>query len=313
MKKQPLLVIVGPTASGKTALAVALAQKYGGEVISADSMQIYRGMDIATAKPTPEEMGGVPHHLLDFVERDRDFSVADYLKCAREKIAEVAGRGRLPIVAGGTGLYISSLVDNVLFSGETLPSSIRVRLTQEAQALGNEAMLHRLMQVDEETARTLHPNNIKRIIRALEVFEATGKKLSEYKDESRLEESPYNACMIGLNFQDRARLYDRINRRVDVMLERGLLEEARGVYADSGLKTAHQAIGFKEFIPYFEGEASLTECVEKLKQETRRYAKRQLTWFRRDERIHWLYPDENLSMENILQSCEKIIANTNFL
>lgn len=310
MKKQPLLVVVGPTASGKTALAVELAKKYNGEVISADSMQIYRGMDIATAKPTQDEMQGIRHHLLNFAEPDKPFSVAEYLKLARETIAQVARGGKMPVVAGGTGLYISSLLDHVQFSEATSKSPVRDRLQTLAEEIGPDAMHAKLAEVDPETARTLHPNNRFRIIRALEVFELTGKPFSEVKASSRVEESPYEVCMLGLGFHDRQKLYDRINRRVDVMLEKGLLEEAHAVYETGGLQTACQAIGYKEFLPYFNGGTPLDICVDKLKQETRRYAKRQLTWFRRDERIQWLYVDELDGMQNILERSEKIIANS---
>ncbi|MCX7657747.1 MAG: tRNA (adenosine(37)-N6)-dimethylallyltransferase MiaA, partial [Oscillospiraceae bacterium] len=226
MSKIPILVIAGPTASGKTALAIELAILYDGEIISADSMQIYKGMDIATAKPTKEEMKGIPHHLMGFLDRDKDFSVADYLALAREKIAEISNKGKLPVIAGGTGLYISSLLDNVKFDQSPGKSEIREKLLKETQELGREAMLQRLFEVDEETAKTLHPNNINRIIRALEVYELTGIKMSEHKTMSRCEESPYNACVIGLNFAQRELLYDRINKRVDIMVQKGLLEEA---------------------------------------------------------------------------------------
>ena len=313
MKKQPLLVIVGPTASGKTALAVELAKIYNGEVISADSMQIYKGMDIATAKPTIEEQKGIKHHLISFVEPEQEFSVADYLKLAKQKIKDVAAKGKLPIVAGGTGLYISSLIDNINFDDEFGKTNIREKLNNEAKELGNEAMLERLMQVDEKTAMTLHANNITRIIRALEIFELTGIKFSEYKINNKAEDSPYNACIIGLNFQERQQLYDRINLRVDIMVENGLVDEAKYVYENTNLKTAHQAIGYKELIPFFEGSASLTQCLDKIKQETRRYAKRQLTWFRRDERINWIILDESSKIENIIENSQKIIANLNFL
>ena len=313
MVKQPILVIVGPTASGKTALAVELAKTYNGEVISADSMQIYKGMDIATAKPTAFEQQGIVHHLISFVEQNNDFSVADYLKFANEKIDEISKKDKLPIIAGGTGLYISSLIDNIKFDENISKSSIRDRLIQESEQLGNQVMLDKLMAVDEETAKTLHSNNITRIIRALEVFELTGIKFSEHKIMSRAEESPYDACIIGLNYTDRKQLYERINKRVDIMVESGLIEEAHDVYENSKLRTAHQAIGYKELIPYFNGSTTLIQCLDKIKQESRHYAKRQLTWFRRDERINWILLDENSKIQNILEKCEKIIANSNFL
>ncbi|MBE6838207.1 MAG: tRNA (adenosine(37)-N6)-dimethylallyltransferase MiaA [Ruminococcus sp.] len=309
MKKIPIIVVAGPTASGKTAVAIELAKIYGGEVVSADSMQIYKGMDIATAKPTADEMQGIPHHLISAIDSAESFSVARYLDMARECISDIHSRGKLPIIAGGTGLYISSLVDNVEFDDTGADSSVRERLSAEAVEYGNQYLLDKLTEVDPDTAKTLHPNNLTRIIRALEVFELTGQKLSDMKIKSRENESPYDACMIGLNFNDRQDLYDRINLRVDIMLKNGMLEEAENTYNSANkLKTAHQAIGYKELIPYFEGEATLDECIEKIKLESRRYAKRQLTWFRRDERINWIMLDKNPDVENIITNCKKIIA-----
>lgn len=314
MKKIPLLVIAGPTASGKTALAVELAKLYNGEVVSADSMQIYKGMDIATAKPTIAEQDGVPHHLISFVNQDEPFSVADYLKHAKAVIEDIHNRGKLPIVAGGTGLYISSLIDNIKFdSVSDNDGTVRERLYKEAEASGNEAMLARLAEVDSETAKILHPNNLGRTIRALEVFETTGIPLSEHKRLSRLEETPYNFCIIGLNYQDRQKLYDRINLRVDTMLDAGLLQEAEDIYKNAKLKTAHQAIGYKELIPYFEENAELSDCIDKIKQETRHYAKRQLTWFRKDSRIQWIFLDECYNNAIIIEKSQKIIAISGIL
>lgn len=314
MDKKPIvLVIAGPTASGKTALAVELAKRYDGEIVSADSMQIYKGMDIATAKPTEKEKQGIPHHLMDFLESDTDFSVAEYVRLANEKIAEIIQRKKLPIVAGGTGLYISSLVDNIQFEEIKGDGEYRKSLEREAHEKGNSVLLERLRKVDKETADTLHENNLPRIIRALEVFETTGQKLSDLKKKSREIPSPYEFVIVGLNFSDRQVLYDRINKRVDIMLENGLLEEAETVFKTDGLKTASQAIGYKELFPYFEGKAELDECIQKLKQYTRNYAKRQLTWFRRDDRIHWIMLEEDDDKEKILEKYEKVIANSEIL
>ena len=312
-KKPTVLVIAGPTASGKTALAVELAGRYDGEIISADSMQIYKGMDIATAKPTEEEKQGIPHHLMDFLECDADFSVAEYVRLANEKIAEIIQRGKLPIVAGGTGLYISSLVDNIQFEEIKTVPEYRELLRKEAREKGNAVLLERLREVDKETADTLHENNLTRIIRALEVYETTGQKLSDLKKKSCETPSPYKFIMVGLNFSDRKDLYDRIDRRVDIMLENGLLEEAEAVLSTQGRKTPAQAIGYKELFPYFEGRAELSECIEKLKQYTRNYAKRQLTWFRRDNRIHWIMLEKDDDKEKILEKYEKVIANSKIL
>ncbi|MCI7804116.1 MAG: tRNA (adenosine(37)-N6)-dimethylallyltransferase MiaA [Oscillospiraceae bacterium] len=300
--------VVGPTASGKTALGVEIAKALDGEVISADSMQIYKGMDIATAKPAAEEMQGIPHHLIDFLDRGTAFSVADYVELAGKVIKEVDSRGKLPVIVGGTGLYISSLLENIKFADIECDEKLRKRLENEAAEKGNKYLFEKLKIADPESAAELHPNNLVRVIRALEVFELTGKKLSQYKAESRLEETPYDSVIIGLSYSDRQKLYDRINRRVDIMVESGLVEEARAVFESGNMKTAGNAIGYKELIPYFRNECSLEECVEKIKQETRRYAKRQLTWFRKNAKIHWIMLDEFDDKEKILTFCKKLIA-----
>ena len=308
MAKQPIIVVLGPTASGKTALAVELAKLYNGEVISADSMQIYKGMDILTAKPTEEEKQGIRHHLMDFLETETDFSVADYVKLANIAVDDISSRGKLPVLAGGTGLYINSLIDNIKFDDTTGDKEYRERLLAIANEKGNRYLWERLLEVDEETALSVHENNISRVIRALEVFEKTGERLSEHKKSSRLEESRFEPAMIGLTFSDRQMLYDRINKRVDAMIDDGLVNEAKEIYYSRNLNTAHQAIGYKELIPYFSGQASLEDCIEKIKMETRRYAKRQLTWFRRDKRINWIEVDKYENIEDILEKVKKYIA-----
>ena len=308
MAKQPIIVVLGPTASGKTALAVELAKLYNGEVISADSMQIYRGMDILTAKPTEEEKQGIRHHLMDFLEPETDFSVADYVKLANMAVDDISRRGKIPILTGGTGLYINSLIDNIKFDDTTGDKEYRERLLAIANEKGNRYLWERLLEVDEETALSVHENNISRVIRALEVFEKTGERLSEHKKSSRLEESRFEPAMIGLTFSDRQMLYDRINKRVDAMIDDGLVNEAKEIYYSRNLNTAHQAIGYKELIPYFSGQASLEDCIEKIKMETRRYAKRQLTWFRRDKRINWIEVDKYENIEDILEKVKKYIA-----
>lgn len=316
VEKQPLIVVVGPTASGKTKTGVMLAKLFDGEVVSADSMQIYKAMSVSTAKPTPEEMQGVPHHLIDFADVSISFSVADYVDMAREKIADIASRGKMPIIVGGTGLYINSLIDNVKFDDTCSSTEIRDRLYAIAEEKGNHYLWEKLCEVDPETASKVHENNLSRVVRALEVFEQTGEKLSVHKKNSRLEQSPYSVCMIGLGFNDRAVLYDRINKRVDIMLRNGLVDEARQFYSLHGANTANQAIGIKELKPYLDGNASLDECVEKIKMESRRYAKRQLTWFRRDERINWIYLDEGdllMSDEELTKILKTIVVKTNFL
>jgi tRNA dimethylallyltransferase len=312
-KKLPVLVVTGATASGKTALGIELAKLYDGEVVSADSMQIYKGMDIATAKPTLEEMQGIPHHLIDFVDRSETFSVADYVQLAYQTFEDIHSRGKLPIVVGGTGLYITSMMDNIQFAEVQSDENLRESLRLEAETLGNAYLLDRLRKVDPETAQTLHENNLGRIIRALEVYELTGKTMHQLKLESRSVETPYNWLAFGITFEDRSKLYDRINRRVDIMVENGLVEECLEVYRHGGLKTSHQAIGYKELIPYFENRVPLETCLETIKQETRHYAKRQMTWFRKDNRINWIISDNFDSINKIVDFCEKAIAKHNFL
>ncbi len=314
MDKKPLIVIVGPTASGKTAVSIELAKKYNGEIISADSMQIYKGMDIATAKPTKREMQGIPHHLISAINENTAFSVADYVKLAKEHIENIYSRGNLPILVGGTGLYINSLVDNIAFDDTSSNKEIRDRLTAEANHNGNAFLLKKLMEIDKETAVTLHENNLTRIIRAIEYFEITGEKLSVQNIRSRQTESIYNPCFIGLNYNDRQDLYDRINLRVDKMIEDGLLLESKEVFENKELATACQAIGFKELIPYFKNEKPLDDCVNYLKQQSRRYAKRQLTWFRRNQRINWIDIDsKNIDLNNIVTRAVSIIDSSNIL
>lgn len=307
---QPIQVIsvVGPTASGKTRLAVELAKHFNGEIISADSMQIYQGMAIATAKPTQEEMQGIPHHLIDFLPPDQTYSVALFVRDAARCIKEITARGRLPIIAGGTGLYVDSLLDHVQFSEEQRDEAYAAQLRAELLQNGVEPLLQRLWEVDAASARRLSAEkNPKRIIRALEFYHTTGTTITEQLAQSRQTPSPYRAVKLGLNFKDREKLYDRINRRVDQMLAQGLIEEAQRVLASPLSCTSVMAIGYKELMPYFQNEATLEECIEKLKRETRRYAKRQLTWFRRDKEIHWLYADEHDSFGELYAAAVQTI------
>lgn len=287
-----IAVIAGPTASGKTALAAEVAKRLHGEVVCADSMQIYRGMNIATAKPTIDEMQGVPHHIVDFLEPSEAFSVADYVELAHKVISDISSRGSLPIICGGTGLYIDSLTENIAFQQTVSETPVRSELKALAAEKGNAYLLEILREIDPECAARLHENNINRIIRAIEVYRTTGVTMSEQIRLSRQSGSPYSVCRICLDYRDRSVLYDRIDRRVDIMLENGLLDEAEKVLSDGTLKTARQAIGYKELAPYFSGELPLSECIDNLKRSTRRYAKRQLTWFRRNPDANWLYPDE---------------------
>ena len=288
-----MVAIGGPTATGKTALSVALAKEFGGEVVNADSMQIYRGLDIGTAKPTAEERQGIPHHLMDFLPPEAPYSVADFTAAAAPLIEQLNSAGKLPIVTGGTGLYITSLMKGTAFAPEKTDPAIRARLQTEADEQGSAALYARLQQIDPAYAEKLHPNNLPRVIRALELFEATGRRMSEQQRAALAAEPPYRSLCICLTCRDRAELYRRIDRRVDSMLQNGVLEEAKLVYDNSETyRTAAQAIGYKEFFPYFAGEKPLNDCTNRLKQATRNYAKRQLTWFRHQANGVWLYVDE---------------------
>lgn len=309
MKKIKTIFIVGPTASGKTALSIELAKNFGGEIICADSMQIYKGIHIASAAPDESEKCGIPHHLFEFLDLDTQFSVADYVKLAREKIKEIAARNKLPIIVGGTGLYISSLLQNIEFTEESNDNDLRESLEKLFDEVGAEEMLSRLAQFDPQTAERLHPNNRRRIIRAFEVYKLTGKTLTEQNENSKLNPSDLEPLVIGITYKDRELLYNRINKRVDLMLNNGLLEEAKINFANNSNKGGFQAIGHKEFYPYFNNEINLDEAIEVLKRQTRRYAKRQLTWFTKEQSINWLYPDEdscvfekaNIMLENFLK------------
>ena len=293
LSKPRVVAVGGPTASGKTALSVALARAFDGEIINADSMQIYKNLDVGTAKPSAEERQGIPHYLLDFLSPETPYSVADFTAAADPLIRDITARGRLPLVVGGTGLYITSLLSGMAFAPEKTDPAIRARLQARADTEGGAAIYAELQRIDPDYAAQVHPNNLPRVIRALELFEATGRRMSDQRREARPAEAPYHALCLCLTCRDRAVLYSRIDRRVDEMVENGVLDEARQVYDHrDAYRTAAQAIGYKEFFPYFEGTANLTECTERLKQATRNYAKRQLTWFRRQNDAVWLYLDE---------------------
>lgn len=306
-EKIPVVAVVGPTASGKSWLAVELAKWLDSEVVSADSMQIYREMSIGTAKPTEADMDGIVHHMVDFLPISESFSVADYVAMAGECLREIDRRGKLPILAGGTGLYVRSLLQNLDFSEGDKDVSLRAALHQKAVEYGGSVLVEELRQFDPESAERIDPNNIPRLVRAIELYRMTGKTMTQLLEESRRQPSPYQVCMIGLNYRDRAVLYDRINRRVDQMLAAGLLEEADAVLRMEGGKTALQAIGYKELKPYLDGVLPLETAVENMKQGTRRYAKRQLTWFRREPDIHWLYPDDYPTRELLLEAAKTLV------
>lgn len=300
MEKTKIICVVGATASGKTDLAVKLAKAVDGEIISADSMQVYKNMPIATAVATKEEQDGVPHHLVEFLNTDETFSVADYVELAKSKIAEITSRGRVPIVAGGTGLFVDSLVKNISFSEVGSNAEIRTELAEKS----NEELYEKLLKLDPNAAVDIHPNNRKRVIRALELC-MSGTSKTEQNENSLLCDSPYDALYIGIGYKDRHKLYDRINKRVDLMFEAGLENEARQMLGKQGL-TARQAIGHKELQPYIDGKITLDEAAENLKRETRRYAKRQLTWFRRNENINWLYADE-MSKDELVKKAVELV------
>ena len=305
--KIKLITVVGPTASGKTRLGVELAKRYGGEVISADSMQIYKGMQIATAKPTVEEMQGIPHHLMDFLEPNQTYSVAMFVDDAKKCIEDISSRGKIPVIVGGTGLYVDSLLNNISFHESQRDTELSEKLRELYYTEGVDYLLDMLRKFDGESAERLETEkNPKRIIRAIEFYKTTGITITKQNKKSKNEESPYSAIKLGLNFEDRQKLYDRINERVDLMVEAGLVLEAKRVFNSELSFTSVKAIGYKELFPYLKGELPLEECIEKLKQETRRYAKRQITWFKRDKEINWLYPDKADSFEQLFEQAVQI-------
>ena len=307
--KHPVVAVVGPTATGKTALGVSLAQHFSGEVISCDAMQIYKGLDVGTAKVTPEETCGIPHHGVDILTPDKTFSVADFTAMAAELEQQISARGHLPILVGGTGLYVQSFLYGVRFAEEKAPAGLREQLAAELAEKGGAAMYEQLKQADPEAAAAIHPNNQVRVLRALEHYRATGKKLSEQKADSLPPERPYRSLVRGLDFPDRADLYRRIDLRVDKMQDAGILQEAEYVWQNrETFRTAAQAIGYKEFFPYFEGTAPLDACTEKLKQASRNYAKRQLTWFRHMDGVVWLDAGAPDVAEAALRKTDEFLA-----
>ncbi len=288
-----IVAVAGSTASGKTALAVELAHRYGGEVVSCDSMQLYCGMDIGTAKPDETERRGVPHHLFDIVDpvAGGSYSCADYVRDARAAVEDILSRGRLPILCGGTGLYLDAFLRGGSFEVTDTDPALRAALAELCEREGAEALHARLAALDPESAAAIHPNNVKRVIRAIEICHTTGQTKSELDRRSREVDSPYHALVIGLGYRDRSVLYDRIDRRVDAMLAAGLVEETRrlrGLGVFEACPTAAQAIGYKELFPYLDGKETLETAAETLKMATRRYAKRQLTWFSAKPYVSWI-------------------------
>ena len=309
MEKTKVIVIVGPTASGKTSLGIHIAKQFNGEVVSGDSMQIYENMDIATAKPTKEEMDGIKHHLIGFVNPQNEYSVASFCEDAKKVVSEIIKKGKIPIIVGGTGLYIDSFINNITFFQDASSQKIREELYNELNEFGIENLYNELLNVDSEAAKKIHPNNEVKVIRALEIYRSTGKNLTEQNKQSHQNESEYEPLYIGISYKDREKLYERINKRVDIMLQHGLLEEAKEFYKEYASKTAVNAIGYKELKPFIDGEKSLEECVDHLKQSTRRYAKRQLTWFNRNEKIKWVYPDSYEAVGLLYNETERLVEN----
>ena len=313
-EKKPLLILTGPTAVGKTALSIQLAKAVGGEIVSADSMQVYRHMDIGSAKVTEEEMEGIPHYLIDVLDPQDDFNVATFQTLACQAMDEIYSRGNIPIIPGGTGFYIQALLYDIDFKENSEKNPIRKELEQLAKELGDKApgVLHeKLFHIDPEAARQIHANNIKRVIRAIEYFEQTGEKISEHNEEMHQKESPYNFLYYVLT-RDRKTLYERIDKRVDIMIANGLvkeIEELKAMGCHRG-QTSMQGLGYKEILDYLDGSCTLDEAVYILKRDTRHFAKRQLTWFRRERDVRWLDLDRyqgntDLILKDILKDCEE--------
>lgn len=310
-QKIPVAAVVGPTATGKTALGIALAQYCGGEIVSCDSMQIYRGLPIGTAQPNETELSQAPHHLISFLDVREPFSVSDYVTAASEAIRDISSRRKLPILVGGTGLYARSLLRGFSFEETCRDDALRERLFREAEEAGAEVLYERLKQLDPVSAEEIHPHNVKRVVRALEYCELAGEPFSRQAERSKQVESPYWYLMLCLTFRDRQKLYRRINARVDQMMESGLLGEAEAFYrlclTAGQPPTAAQAIGYKELFPYFGGEVPLEEAVENIKRESRRYAKRQITWFSREEHARFLYVDELVGPDGVFRESVRLL------
>ena len=306
--KQKLIVVAGPTASGKTRLAIDIAKSVNGEIVNADSMQIYKYMNIGSAKPTLEEQSEAKHHLIDFLDPDEEFSVADYTDLAHKVIAEIASRGKVPIMCGGTGLYINSVVNDITFGEIETDYKLREELNELAKQHSSQYLLDILKEFDPVSAQRLHPGNLRRIVRAIEFYRTTGIPISEHQEMTKQKESRYEPLMLCVKW-DREVLYDRINKRVDIMMNDGLLDEVKQLMEMGYTKELNsmKGIGYKEIIDYFEGNMSLEDTVNLIKQSSRRYAKRQLTWFRRDKRIHWLDANEDFLAEGI-QLCKEFIG-----
>lgn len=309
MSKIKTISILGPTASGKTGLSIELAKRVGGEIVSCDSMQLYRGMNIGTATPDEKERAGVPHHLMDILDPEEEFSAADYARIASDVIDGIAKRGKVPIICGGTGLYHDSLMKITAFSEGESDEMLRAELYDFAQKNGAVALHERLRAIDPEAADAIHPNNIKRVVRALEVYETTGKTKTETDREQTSGETRYDDTVFVIEYADRNILYSRIEKRVDMMIGEGLEEEARELFSGGHAvgRTAAQAIGYKEFLPYFRGECSLDDVAAQIKLSTRHYAKRQLIWFRRNPEYNRIVPDTDGRIRTASELCDEVM------
>lgn len=311
-KKKPLIIIAGPTAAGKTKSAILLAKKIGGEIVSADSMQVYRHMDIGSAKVSSEEMQGVPHHLINVLEPTEEFNVVRFQTMAKAAMEDIYARGRIPLIVGGTGFYIQSVLYDIDFTENEGDAAYRHELENLAKEKGNETLYRMLTEVDPQSAKELHPNNVKRVIRALEYHRLTGQKISEHNQEQRQKVSPYDAYYFVLTM-DRAKLYHRIDLRVDLMLEQGLVEEVRKL-KEMGLTkndVSMQGLGYKEILAYLDGEMTFEEAVYTVKRDTKHFAKRQMTWFRREPDAVWIDCDpDRRTAENIV---DELLISTNHI
>ena len=308
MQKNKVIVICGPTASGKTALSIELAKKINGEIVSCDSMQIYRDMDIGTAKPTLEEMQGIKHYLIGYISPEERYSVADYKKDAKKAIKEILQKGKMPIVVGGTGLYIDSLIYEIEYQDIKFDEEYRKKLEEEVNQKGLEKLYEQAKQIDEKAIEKISPTDKKRILRILEIYHATGKTKTEQEIESRKKEVEYDYKVYALNW-DREKLYERINTRVDIMIEQGLIQEVKTILSKyNKFPTAMQGLGYKEVVDYLNGKLTKEEMIEKIKMETRRYAKRQLTWFRKNKQTIWLNAQDDIqkNVETILRDIQKV-------
>ncbi len=314
MKKKPLVILTGPTAVGKSALSISLAKAIDGEIISADSMQVYKYMDIGTDKITPEQMEGVPHYLIDEFEPDKEFNVVTFQKYSKKYISEIYEKNKIPILVGGTGFYIQAVLYDIDFKEAEDDYAYRNKLEKLAKEKGRDYIHKQLEKIDPESAKAIHPNNLQRVIRALEYYKETGELMSDHNKKQKEKTSPYNFCYFVLN-KDREKLYNSINLRVDEMFEEGLVDEVKSLLDRGYTKdlVSMQGLGYKEIIPYILGERTLEEAIYLLKRDTRHYAKRQLTWFRREENINWINKEDYTNDKNILSHMKELLFDKSLL